>query len=930
MSVFARFAPRLQQAIVSRLGWSSLRPVQEEAGEALLAGDNVVILAPTAGGKTEASIFPVLSQMVDNEPEGVGALYVAPIKALLNNQADRLGLYTEMVGLRSFVWHGDKPDHLRRQFLREPAHLLMTTPESLEVMLVSARVDKNKLFADLRTVVIDEVHALAGIDRGAHLMSVLERLARISKHDVQRVGLSATVGNPGAILSWIQGTSNRPGRVVNSPSQPRPRQLLVVHRPGLAEVSRAAARVATGQKSLFFCQSRATTEAVAEYMRRADIAVFVHHSAVSPEERQLAEERFHHGGDACIVCTSTLELGIDVGDLDRVLQAEAPDTVNSFLQRMGRTGRRPGQVANTTFFCETTEGVLQAIALVELAKAGWIEQVEVERRCWPVLIHQLLAMALASDGIAADDAWEHLGCVPDLQGIHRAEYDRLLKWMVGDGALRLASGRLVLGPKAERRFGRKNFMELYAVFSSPQTYTVQTPGGRPLGSLNQAFVDRLVDGISSFLLGGHAWAVLQVRHDDRRVVVEAAPRGRQPTWGGFLPQFLGFDVCQRILSVLLSDARYPYLDDAAWGVLAEHRASIRGIIGSQRGGVEFDDGEIRWWTFAGGRINATLRYALEAVAGDWKVISDNFLIKVRGEDVDTHRFRDALTKLVELEFWENDSLWAEVAESLPSYRLSKFQPLMPPWVEREVIAGYLLDVGGAWRWLSGLEANGPRLPDGVRTLTRGDTDRLAQLEATHGELPLLRRENDRPLIWVRTLPQLEAAVSALMSEPVVGLDVETTLANRTLCLIQIAGREATYLIDPLELPELEPLGQLLASAETTKLIHYASFEREVLGRHGFTLDPCWILAKSRAGFAAVPAVTAFAKCVRASSVWKSISGNRPGIGPDGLSAKARLATPPSTPRYCFVCTRTLRSLHGLPQIVSRTRSSGQPPWPCGS
>ena len=128
MSVFARFAPRLQQAIVSRLGWSSLRPVQEEAGEALLAGDNAVILAPTAGGKTEASMFPTLSQMVENEPEGVGALYIAPIKALLNNQADRLGLYTEMVGLRRFVWHGDTPDHARRQFLREPAELLMTTP----------------------------------------------------------------------------------------------------------------------------------------------------------------------------------------------------------------------------------------------------------------------------------------------------------------------------------------------------------------------------------------------------------------------------------------------------------------------------------------------------------------------------------------------------------------------------------------------------------------------------------------------------------------------------------------------------------------------------------------------------------------------------------------------------------------------------------
>jgi ATP-dependent helicase Lhr and Lhr-like helicase len=836
VSVFARFAPRLQQAIVARLGWSSLRPVQEEAGEALLAGDNAIILAPTAGGKTEAAMFPALSRMVEDEPDGVGALYVAPIKALLNNQADRLGLYTEMVGLRRFVWHGDTLDHPRRQFLREPTQLLMTTPESLEVMLVSARVDINKLFADLRIVVVDEVHALAGSDRGAHLISVIERLARISEHDVQRVGLSATVGNPDAILTWLQGTSNRPGRVVDPPKQVGRRQLLVAHRGSLEELSRDAARVARGQKSLFFCQSRATTEAVAEHMRRAGTTVFVHHSAVSREERQLAEERFHHGSDACIVCTSTLELGIDVGDLDRVLQAEAPDTVSSFLQRMGRTGRREGQATNTTFFCETSEGVLQAIALVELAKAGWVEAVDLERRCWPVLIHQLLALALASNGITADDAWEHLARVPDFQGIHRAEYDRLLSWMLRDGAMRLVGGRLVLGPKAERRFGRRNFMELFAVFSSPQSYSVQTASGQPLGSLNQAFVDRLVDGISSFLLGGRAWAVQHVRHSDRCVVVEAAPRGRQPTWGGFLPKFLGFEVCQRILSVLRNDESYPYLDDAARTVLAEHRAFMRENIDSRSGGIGVDGDEIRWWTFAGGRINATLRYALEAVGKDWKVITDNFVIKVRGDDVTVHSFRRALTDLAEPEFWDNDRLWTQVAESLPSYRLSKFQSLMPPWVERETIASYLLDVGGAWSWLSGTEPSRPRVPDGVRTFTRADAERVAQLEATQTTLPVLQRASGRPLIWVRSLPELAAAVNTLMSESVVGLDVETSLANRMLCLIQLAGRDATYLIDVLENSDLEPIGQLLASTETTKLIHYASFEREVLGRHGFALN----------------------------------------------------------------------------------------------
>lgn len=713
MSVFARLAPRLQQAIVSRLGWSSLRPVQEQAGEALLAGHNAVVLAPTAGGKTEAAVFPTLSRLMDTPPlNGVGALYVAPIKALLNNQAERLGLYTEMVGLRRFVWHGDVSSAARSRFLAQPTDFLLTTPESLEVMLVSRRVDEQKLFGELQVVVVDEVHALAGSDRGAHLMSVIERLARLSRYDVQRVGLSATVGNPEEILAWLEGTSERQGRVVDPAKTPSRRQLEVIHRPDFGQLSHPAARLAKGAKSLFFCQSRSTTEAVAEAMRRAGTKVFVHHSAVSRQERELAEERFHHGTDACIVCTSTLELGIDVGDLDRVLQAEAPDTVSSFLQRMGRTGRRPNQVANTTFFCETGEGVLQAIALIELARQGWVESIEVGGRCWPALIHQLLAMALASDGIPPGELADHLARVPDFRGVHREEVERLVQWLVGTRALVLTSGRLVLGPKAERLFGRRHFMELFAVFSSPTTYTVQTTGGRPLGSLNQEFVDRLVEDVSAFLLGGRAWSVLRVQHDDRRVIVAPAPRGRQPTWGGFLPQFLGQRMCRKSLEILSSDDTYGYLDEEAEAVLAERRELMRPILQPGRGGLEVDDDEIRWWTFAGGRINTTLRYALEAMGCNWKIIPDNFLLKIRGEHLERQDFDTMLARLRVGELWHDASLWSTVATSLPNYRLSKFQPLMPPWVEQEVIAGYLLDVAGTKDWLA--EASSLRSHDQPR------------------------------------------------------------------------------------------------------------------------------------------------------------------------------------------------------------------------
>ncbi|MCC6811542.1 MAG: DEAD/DEAH box helicase [Deltaproteobacteria bacterium] len=696
VSVFPRLAPRLQEAIVARLGWSALRPVQDEAGAALLDGKNAVVLAPTAGGKTEASIFPALSILLEEKVAGLGVIYVAPIKALLNNQETRLGLYTEMVGLDRFVWHGDTPDHERKRFLRDPCELLMTTPESLEVMLVSQRIDDARLFRNVRMFIIDEVHALAGTDRGAHLLSVIERITARSQCDIQRVGLSATVGNPDAILSWMKGTSQREGVVIDPPKPKAQRQLLVVHRPDLPSLARDAGKVAQGKKSLFFCQSRATTESVAEAMRGRGTEVYVHHSAVSKEERLRAEERFANAKDACIACTSTLELGIDVGDLDLVLQAEAPETVSSFLQRMGRTGRREGRPANTTFFCEAPQAVLQAVALIELAKAGWVERVDVQERCWPVVVHQLLTMALANDGVAPEEAWAHLARVRDFQGIGREEFDRLVAHLLEDQSLLQFSGRLIIGPKVERLFGRKNFMELYAVFTSPQSYTVELQEGGQIGTLNQAYVDRLVEGVSCFLLGGRPWLVVAVNHGDRIVKASPAPRGREPTWGGFLPQFLGYDVCQKVLDVLTSSDEPAYLDADALASLRAQRAAHAGTLRPRIGGIDVTSDEILWWTFAGGRINTTLRHALAALNPSWTIVPDNFVVKIRGGM--QGELQDSIRRMRDPGFWTDETFWRGVSMGLPGYRLSKFQPLVPGWIEREMLASFLIDIEGTQTW----------------------------------------------------------------------------------------------------------------------------------------------------------------------------------------------------------------------------------------
>lgn len=696
-SAFGRFPPRLQEAIVGRLGWTSLRPVQDMAAHAILDGRNAVVLAPTAGGKTEASVFPVLARLMERPAQRVGALYIAPIRALLNNQEERLGLYTEMVGLRRFVWHGDTRQSAKRGFLREPVDLLMTTPESLEVMLLSPKVPVAELFADLRAVIVDEVHAFAGTERGAHLMAVLERIAAFAGDDVQRVGLSATVGNPDDILAWLAGSSRRQGVVVDPPKQARKRQIKVSLTPAMPDLAAEASSVAAGRKSLFFCQSRALAEQVAERMRGRGTDVFVHHSSVAFEERQAAEERFHHGSNACIVCTSTLELGIDVGDLDLVLQANAPSTVSSFLQRMGRTGRRDGQTANTSFYCETAQAALQAVAIVELAREGWVEPVPVQRRSWPVLVHQILAQTLQYGAVSRERCWEALSVVPDFAGISRAEFDGLIAHMVAENHLFEAGGLLSMGEQAERRFGRKNFMEIYAVFSSPVLYRVKTIGDRDLGSVEQAFVDRLVEGMTSFLLAGRAWLVEQVNHSDKVVRVREAPKGRKPTWGGFLPQFLSHDLCRRMRRVVTEGEAYPYVDAGVAEAIEDWRADLGDLLRTSTLGLRRDDDGLVLWTFAGGLINGSLRLALKA---GWGIDTSADNLRLRIAEGDADEVLAALHLLADPSWWRAPETVAGLQGLCPDYRLSKFQPLLPPDLSAEMVLNHLVDGNQASAFLS--------------------------------------------------------------------------------------------------------------------------------------------------------------------------------------------------------------------------------------
>lgn len=687
MSVFARLHPRLQRAVVDRLGWRALRPVQEQAAEAILAGDNAVVLAPTAGGKTEAALFPILSLLLEAPTTRPGALYVAPIKALLNNQEERLGGYAEMVGLSAFKWHGDTTQAQRRHWLRDPGELLLTTPESLEVLLVSPKVPSEALFEQLQFVVIDEVHAFAGTDRGAHLLSVIERLAKLAGRDLLRVGLSATVGNPTDILTWLAGSSKRPGRVVDPRGELPRREVLVAAPGGVQAIARDAARLARGLKSLCFAESRATTELVASEMGGTGVEVLVHHSSVSREERTRAEELFARGQNVAIVCTSTLELGIDVGDLDRVIQVNAPRSVASFLQRIGRTGRRAGRPQSMVFLCQTGMDALQAAAILRLVQRGWVESVPQPTRMWHVLVHQLLAWTLQHDSLDLERAWTTLRHVHAFSGFEEPEVQGLVAHLTQTRILERVGPRLVLGTEAERKFGRRNFLELYSVFSSPQVFTVKTHSGREVGVLDEEFVEQLFEEMSSFLLGGTAWQALRIDRQDRLVLVAPASYGVKPGWGGHAPILLSRELAEEMRAILVDAPDLAFLHPSARTVLDQLRDELGSTLASARGFTLSPD-EIRWHTFAGGRINQTLRLAL-AVLGGWKVVADNFGVGIRGPGLSVDLVLELLPRLAEEAWW-----WEHreaIYERLPGYRVSKFQGLLPVEAQKELVAGMLMD-----------------------------------------------------------------------------------------------------------------------------------------------------------------------------------------------------------------------------------------------
>lgn len=598
MRAFDRYAPFVQEYIYQN-HWENLRSIQVAAADAIFNTDeNVLLTASTASGKTEAAFFPIITLFSENMPSSVGCIYIGPLKALINDQFSRLNDLCAEADIPVWHWHGDVAQSHKAKLMRHPSGILQITPESLEALLLHKHAAIAKLFGDLRFVVIDEVHSLLRGDRGGQTLCLIERLSRIAGVNPRRIGLSATIGDPEGTGEFLSLGTGRKTIIPKIDAKGSKWRLSMEHfyvkdaqaaedkqipdaLPVLEEKTDDAPANADpgigyifehtrGKKCLVFVNSREECEMVTTTLRHycelnhEPDRFLVHHGNLSASYRETAEGIMKDDSQyMTTVTTATLELGIDIGRLERAFQIDAPWTVSSFLQRMGRTGRRelPPEMwfviredePEVRAMLPTTIPwkLLQGIALVQLyLEERWVEPPRLDRLPFSLLYHQTMS-TLASCGELSPRALADR--VLRLHYFHRItqeDYRVLLRHLIAtDHIQQTEQGGLIVGLAGERVI---NSFKFYGVFQESEEYTVRSES-QELGTV----VSPPPVG-EKLAIAGHVWQVLDVDHK-RRLIYCRQVKGSVPAYFGQCPGDLHTKILTRMRRVLQEDRQYPYL-----------------------------------------------------------------------------------------------------------------------------------------------------------------------------------------------------------------------------------------------------------------------------------------------------------------------------------------------------------------------------------
>ncbi len=625
--IFERFPDYIREYIYSH-SWDSLREVQIEAAKSIFDTENNLLLtSSTASGKTEAAFFPILSLLNEAPPYSVGVLYIAPLKSLINDQFERISEIIDMSGITVTHWHGDVSASHKKKLLASPRGILQITPESLEAMLINRSNDIPRLFGDLRFVVIDEIHTLVGTDRGNQIICQLSRIARLIGYHPRRIGLSATVGDPSVAAQWLSADTERKCDVpvfrnekikwrlglehfyIDNPEKEKyeaekadteavpldstPEKADAVSVDISAEKNVAVSEkpnalipkidpgyeyaydCVKSSKSIVFSNSREETEYICATMRQIartrgdnDSRILIHHGNLSAALREEAEMKMRDDEENITACaTVTMELGIDIGKLERVLQMQAPNTVSNFLQRLGRSGRRDLPPEMMMVFREEEAlpntplpqlipwELLRGIAIIQLyIEERFIEPPSIKKMPLSLLFHQTLSVLASSGELSPKALAERVLTLPPFMHISREDYKALIVSMLNCEYIQLTEiGGLIIGLAGERLLRSFKF---FAVFKDSEDFTVRC-GSDEIGTITTPppVGDR-------FALAGRVWEVEELDIQRKLIYVHRVDGKMEISWPGDFGE-IHTKILQRMKQVLAEDTIYPYLKENA-------------------------------------------------------------------------------------------------------------------------------------------------------------------------------------------------------------------------------------------------------------------------------------------------------------------------------------------------------------------------------
>ncbi len=529
--------------LIRKKGWQGLNQIQLKAYNEILEGKNTLIIAPTGSGKTEAAILPLLDMMLKENSKPVTILYITPLKALINDLYERIKWWAVQLGFTVSRKHGDVSKGERARRTRKIPHIIITTPESLKIDLdwaSSFRVN----YRNLKFIIVDEVHELIGTKRGIQLAILLERLMHLTGRDIQRIALSATIGDPEKVAQFVFGSSKRPAAIVK-PQVTKPIRIKVTYASGddiFEESAKLVSKEIEG-KTIVFVNSRFIAERLQDYLNKIGMKdIYVHHSSVSAEIREKAEKMFKEGSIRAVVATKTLELGIDIGEVEKIVQYRSPPQVCSLLQRIGRSGHKMGVESKGAIITLDPVDYLVAIATSKLALEGWIEKPTDNIIPLDVVSRELVGITLEHGKASIDLYYDILKGVGSFyEGLKKEDVDKLVNYLIRNKLLVHKNGALKVGPTFykiwrfkdhDKPWWAKSFAEFFTVIPRNEAFTVYYRR-KPIGNIDSSYVYRHLREGDTIRLAGSLWQVKEINEQLRSIeVIKGVGEGEIPLWRG--------------------------------------------------------------------------------------------------------------------------------------------------------------------------------------------------------------------------------------------------------------------------------------------------------------------------------------------------------------------------------------------------------------